>query len=70
MDDVDAVRKVFAEALARMDRGRAQYGPFDPAADGRDLLLEAEEELLDAINYVAMFVLKIRLFRRRNQYDQ
>lgn len=70
MHDIDAVRRVLAEALLRMDQGRARYGPFDPQEDERDLLLEAEEELLNAINYLAMFVLKLRLIKRRKLDDQ
>ena len=37
-----------------------QYGPLDLGTDKRDFLREAEEELLDAINYLAFQVIKLR----------
>lgn len=35
------------------------YGPFSPATDRRDLRREAEEELLDAICYAYLAILKL-----------
>ena len=44
-------------------KGAAKYGTFEPAADNRDPLSEAE--LLVAINYFAMFLLKVRAMQRK-----
>ena len=54
------LEEIFREALQKFDAGEAKYGPFDPTIDDRDLLAEAESEILDAINYMGMFLLKIR----------
>ena len=59
MSDWDKVRKVFGLALRRMQKGFEVYGEFDATLDTRCLLLEAQEELLDAINYLAMHYLKL-----------
>jgi hypothetical protein len=47
--------QVFNECLEKYDRGAAKYGEFDPINDKRDLVEEAQQELIDAINYIAMF---------------
>jgi len=64
-DDVEEVQSVFMEAALRMRAGRLQYGEFNPERDTRDLFIQAEEELLDTINYLAMQILKIRATRKR-----
>ncbi len=38
----------------RMDAGADKYGDYDPSTDKRNLLIETEKELLDAINYTLM----------------
>jgi hypothetical protein len=45
---------------ARMLAGRRQYGPLDLATDGRDFRVETLEELLDAIVYLACWLVKLR----------
>lgn len=56
---LDPITFIFAEALRKYHHGAAKYGTFDPATDQRDFIREAEAEILDAINYLAMFLLKI-----------
>ena len=46
-----------------MKAGAKTYGEYNPATDTRDLLAEAQEELLDAINYLAMMYLKLENLR-------
>ncbi len=50
---------VFSQATTKMQRGSAKYGEYDPATDTRDFYQEAQEELLDAINYLAMQYLRL-----------
>lgn len=63
--DLDRLTDVFEAALRKFERGAAKYGPFDPEADGRDFLQEAEAELLDAINYLAMFLIRLRAMKNK-----
>jgi len=42
----------------RLAAGQRSYGSLDLAHDGRDFVLEASEELLDAIAYTAMGALR------------
>jgi hypothetical protein len=57
--DWSKVIGVFSKATTRMQRGAATYGEYDPATDTRDLYQEAQEELLDAMNYLAMEYLRL-----------
>ena len=43
---------IFVELLRRLDRGRAQYGPWN-ITDSRNYAQEALEEVLDALLYIA-----------------
>ena len=61
--DWERVEKIFARAVFRMLRGSATYGEFNPATDTRNLLHEAQEELLDAMNYLAMHYLKLETLK-------
>ena len=63
MSDHTPLASIFTEALRKFELGSSKYGPFAPETDQRDLLLEAEGELLDAINYLGMFLLRIRSMR-------
>ena len=63
-EDRARLESVVAEAFARLEAGRSVYGSFDAAADPRDLRLEAEEELLDAIVYAYLAILKLRAARK------
>ena len=60
---MDRMKTIFQEALTRYQAGADKYGDFDPWTDRRDLLAEVEEELLDAINYLAMFLIQTRTLR-------
>lgn len=57
------IETVLREALEKYRRGEVKYGPFIPETETRDLLREAEEEILDGINYLAMFLVRIRALR-------
>jgi hypothetical protein len=56
----DELKAIFDQALEKYEAGALQYGQYDPATDQRDMLAETEAEILDAINYLAMFLLKLR----------
>lgn len=47
--------QIFNECLEKYERGAIKYGDFEPLKDKRDLIDEAQQELEDAINYLAMF---------------
>lgn len=66
MSDIDAkVRGVFDDAHARYMKAEQSYGALDIGTDPRDFLKEAEEELLDLINYAAFEIMKIRALNER-----
>ncbi len=50
---------VMAAAFDRLTAGRKTYGAFSPATDRRNRPHEAEEELLDAIVYAYLAILKL-----------
>ena len=56
------IEEILSAALGKYHQGEAKYGAFDPAPD-QSFLVEAEAEILDAINYLAMFALKVRAMR-------
>ncbi|HOG07658.1 MAG TPA: hypothetical protein PK983_06155 [Syntrophales bacterium] len=58
------IEEILSAALGKYRQGEEKHGAFDPATDQRDFLAEAEAEILDAINYLAMFILKVRAMRR------
>jgi hypothetical protein len=62
-EDRPHFESVTAEAFARLELGRGVYGAFDPVTDSRDLFREAELELLDAIVYAYLAILKLRAAR-------
>jgi len=56
----DELQAIFNEATGKYKTDAKKYGRFDPATDGRDLRIEAEQKILDAVNYLAMLIIKIR----------
>ena len=65
-EQVDAeVKGIFEEALRRYKTGEQTYGVFDKDNDPRDLLKEAEEEMLDVIVYMAFEIARARGLRSR-----
>lgn len=56
-NDIEAVIR---EALNRYDAGRLEHGQLDLSTDKRDFLYEAEQELLDVINYACFEIMKLR----------
>lgn len=58
------INGVIREALTRYEGARKKYGPMDPSSDGRDFLMEAEEELLDCINYCVFQIIRLRRLKR------
>lgn len=61
----DPITLIYAEALEKYQKGAAKYGEYNPATDQRDFLEETEAEILDAINYLAMFLMKIRAIKKK-----
>ncbi len=59
-----AIGSVFAKALEKYNEGALKYGNFEPSTDTRDLIAEAEDEILDAINYLAMFLVKLEELKK------
>ncbi len=60
MEDMETI---FRAALEKYLAGEQKYGPYRPLTDDRDMITEAEEEILDAINYLAMLLVKLRAIR-------
>ena len=54
------IERIIREALSRHDAGRLEHGQLDLSTDTRDFLQEAEEKLLDTINYIVFQILKLR----------
>lgn len=63
---MEELRDIFRDALLKFEQGEKKYGPFVPETDRRDLFAEAEDELLDALNYIGMHVVKLRSMRCEN----
>jgi len=59
----EPIETIYRDALQKYQRGAVKYGDYVPVTDNRDMLNETEEEILDAINYLAMFLMKIRAVR-------
>ena len=59
------VKAIFEEAFGRYKTGEQTYGVFDKDNDPRDLLKEAEEEMLDVIVYMAFEIARARGLRSR-----
>jgi hypothetical protein len=59
----DKLIKTYMRAVAKYDEGAGKYGEFDPHTDVRDLIAEAEDEIIDAINYLAMFLAKLEALK-------
>jgi len=57
------VLRVFAMAVDRMKDGAAEYGEYDPKVDARCMYREAQEEILDAVNYLGMQWVKLETMR-------
>jgi len=54
------IEAVIKEALNRYESGRRKYGELDLSRDDRDFINEAEQELLDCINYCVFQILRLR----------
>lgn len=59
VEDYPRFIATMAAAFDRLTAGRKTYGAFSPATDRRDLHQEAEAELLDAIAYAYLAILKL-----------
>lgn len=57
------IKTVIREALGRYEAGRLKHGQLDLSGDKRDFLHEAEQELMDCINYCVFQILKLRRLR-------
>lgn len=54
------IEAVIREALTRYEKGRLLHGQLDISQDRRDFISEAEQELLDCINYCVFQILRLR----------
>jgi len=54
------LKGVIREALQRYETGRIEHGDLDLSTDKRNFIEEAEQELLDCINYCAFQILRLR----------
>lgn len=61
--DSTDIEIIIKEAIARYNTGRAEHGQLDLSQDRRDFKSEAEQELLDSINYIVFLILKLRSTR-------
>ncbi|HAM53582.1 MAG TPA: hypothetical protein DCP92_23900 [Nitrospiraceae bacterium] len=55
---------VIREALDKHQAGKIGRGHLDLATNKRDLLDEAEQEILDCINYCVFQILRLRRMQR------
>ena len=62
------LRDIFNAAIGKFQQGAVKYGDYDPLTDNRDMLAETEAEILDAINYLAMGLIKLRALKRKRQF--
>lgn len=60
MINPEDIEGVIREALSRHEVGRLEYGELDLSTDKRDFIREAEQELLDCINYCVFQIFKLR----------
>ena len=56
---VKGINTIFQTCLEKYDKGAAKYGEFVPLEDKRDLIFEAQQELYDAMNYIAMLMVQM-----------
>lgn len=61
LEEESAIIDVMKEAIARHYKGFEKYGQWYP--DKKDWLKEAEDELLDLINYCCYQIIKMRKMR-------
>ncbi len=54
------IEAVIREALRRYEAGRLEHGQLDLSNDSRDFIHEAEQELLDCVNYCVFQIIKLR----------
>lgn len=54
------IEAIIREALKRYEEGRQEHGELDLSRDKRDFVYEAEQELLDCINYCVFQILRLR----------
>jgi hypothetical protein len=57
--------EIFHECIEKYVRGARKYGDFNPATDRRDLGLEALQELIDAVNYLAMDEVRLDMAKEK-----
>lgn len=61
---------VFEAASKKFLKASVKHGTFDLASDYRDFLHEKQAEVLDAIIYLAMFLLKLQTLQRKAETGQ
>ena len=61
---VEDIKGIIREALNRYEAGRLEHGQLDLSEDQRDFIHEAEQELLDCINYCVFQIIKLRRLKR------
>lgn len=54
------IETVIKETVGKYDKGRIKYGHINLAKDTRDFIYEAEQELLDCINYCVFQIIRLR----------
>ncbi len=54
------IETIIREALKRYEEGKQEHGSLDLSTDKRDFIHEAEQELLDCINYCVFQILRLR----------
>lgn len=67
--DIDDMATIFKDAVKKYQAGEQKYGKFEPMTDQRDMITETEAEILDAINYLAMFLMKIRAMGKGGNHE-
>lgn len=54
------IEKIIRQALKKYQAGRIKYGQIDLDRDKRDFIIEAEQELLDCVNYCVFQIIRLR----------
>ena len=57
------IELIIKEALKRYEKVKEDHGDLNLSIDKRDFIHEAEQELLDCINYCAFQILRLRRLR-------
>ncbi len=62
----EGIEAIIREAVSKFEIGRLKHGELDLSTDKRDFIHEAEQELLDCINYCVFQILRLRRIKEKH----